>query len=285
MVHSPGGNWMLRLLLAVLLAGSTCAGACQSSDVGPCRQPLPGGPKLPAFEVATVKPFGAIAHAGPLTYPGGRVAMGHMNLRMLLMSACGVQMFQVVGGSTWVDADFFNIEAKPPESSQAPRLNPADPRLPPSEEERQMLLALLIDRFQLKFHVEEKEGPVYLLERGSGGLKLNPPKDPNAFPWMGGLEGGAISEPTGIAGMTISMPLMAQRLSRYVERPVIDKTGITGSFDFNFKNESDPNDDATRDDVISSIITSVRGIGLRLTPAKALVATIVIDHAEKPSPN
>jgi uncharacterized protein (TIGR03435 family) len=71
-----------------------------------------------------------------------------------------------------------------------------------------------------------------------------------------------------------------------MERPVIDKTGISGSFDFEYKDEeADTNAQVTRDDIVSSILTSVRGIGLKLTPAKAPMETIVIDHVEKPSPN
>jgi uncharacterized protein (TIGR03435 family) len=147
-------------------------------------------------------------------------------------------------------------------------------------------LALVIERFQLKFHTENREGPVYLLERGAIDPKLDPPKDPNGFPWVGGLEGGAITWGTGVAGQNISMPLLAERLSPYFERPIIDKTGITGSFDFKFRtNDLDPTVPVTRDDVISSIFASVRGIGLKLVPAKAPIATIVIDHAEQPSPN
>jgi uncharacterized protein (TIGR03435 family) len=112
------------------------------------------------------------------------------------------------------------------------------------------------------------------------------PKDPNPFPWVGGIEGGAISSSTGIAGKNIAMPLMAVRLSRYLERPVIDKTGMSGSFDFEYKNEEvDANAEVTRDDIVSSILTSVRGIGLKLTPAKAPMETIVIDQVKKPSPN
>jgi uncharacterized protein (TIGR03435 family) len=92
--------------------------------------------------------------------------------------------------------------------------------------------------------------------------------------------------PTGIAGTNASMALVADRLSRYLEHPVIDKTGISGSFDFKVQNEGyDSNADFTHDEVISSILTSVREIGLKLTPAKGPIETIVIDHVEKPTPN
>jgi uncharacterized protein (TIGR03435 family) len=269
------------LAAAVALAGSLCLAHGQT-----CAGAAKADAKLPQFDVATIKPFGKSGIAGILAYPGGRVFAGHLSLRDLLMFACGVQSYQVVGGPGWADANYFNIEAKPPDASLSARLNPSGPKQSISDEQRQMLLALLIERFQLKFHVESREGPVYLLERGTSDPKLNPPKDPNGFPWVGGLEGGAITWGTGVAGQNISMPLLADRLSRYFERPVIDKTGITGSFDFKFKtNDLDPTVPVTRDDVISSIFTSIKGIGLKLVPAKAPITTIVIDHAEQPSPN
>ena len=82
------------------------------------------------------------------------------------------------------------------------------------------------------------------------------------------------------------MPLLAERLSRYLKRPVIDNTGIAGSFDFKFRtNDLDPTVPVTLDDVINSIFASIKGIGLKLVPAKAPIETIVIDHAEQPSPN
>jgi uncharacterized protein (TIGR03435 family) len=276
------GRATIYLLAAAIgLAGALCTAHGQG-----CAGAANAGAKLPQFDVATIKPFGKSGMAGVLTYPGGRVVAGHMNLRMLLMFACGVQSYQVAGGPGWADADYFNLEAKPPDASPSARLNPPNPKLPMSDEQRQMLLALLIDRFQLKFHVESREGPVYLLERGTGDPKLNPPQDPNAFPWVGGLEGGAITWGTGVAGQNVSMEFLAVQLSRYLQRPVIDKTGITGSFDFKFRtNDLDPTVPVTRDDVISSIFASIRGIGLKLVPAKAPITTIVIDHAEQPSPN
>jgi uncharacterized protein (TIGR03435 family) len=278
----------LSLLFVAWLTGTVCIASCQPNSVGICVEATStaGHGKLPQFEVATIKPFGSSGLAGIQNFPGGRIAAGHMNLRILLMFACNVQMFQVVGGPAWADSDFFNIEAKPPESSSTAKLNPANPKVSLSDEQRGMLLALLLDRFQLKFHIESKDGLVYLLERGNEKLNLDAPKDPNAFPWIGGIEGGAISSSTGIAGKNISMPMVALRLSRYLERPVIDKTGMSGSFDFEYKNEeADANAQVTRDDIVSSILTSVRRIGLKLTPAKAPMETIVIDHVEKPSPN
>ena len=146
-----------------------------------------------------------------------------------------------------------------------------------------MLQALLADRFQLKYHREIKEGPVYVLLKGNNKLQLQDPKNKDDFPWVGNSNGGGAIFGNGIAGMNISMPLLATRLSRYMGRPVLDQTGLEGSFDFKFEYPL-PSDDQ-RPDVITSIITSIQGIGLKLQAAKGPVETIVIDQAEKPSAN
>ena len=192
MSRIAGGKCRACLLVIARIVGFACNVLGQQNAADPCAQASPAGAKLPAFEVATVKPFnpkGGVA--GLFVYPGGRIGAGHLNLRMLLMYACNVQTFQVVGAPGWADLDYFNIEAKPPDSSPSAQSNPPSPKFPPTDEQRQMLLALLIDRFQLKFHVESREGPVYILERGKGDLKLNPPEDVSAAPW--------VVEPTGRA--------------------------------------------------------------------------------------
>ncbi len=272
------------LLVATCIVGFAGNLWSQQNAADPCVQASTANAKLPAFEIATVKPFFTrVGFAGLFVYPGGRVGAGHLNLRLLLMFACNVQKFQVVGGPGWADSDYFNIEAKPPDSSPSAQSNPPNQNFPPSDDQRQMLLALLIDRFQLKFHVEKKEGPVYLLERGKGELKLNPPKNPANAP-SAGLLGG---EPMGVAGLNASMPYLAARLSEFLERPVIEQTGIAGSFDFEFKTGEQASEVQINSyaDLVPTILESVRGIGLDLKSARGPVETIVIDHAEQPSPN
>ena len=235
----------------------------------------------PAFEVASVKPASPESRSIALsTYPGGRITVSLYTLQMLIEEAFDVQSFQVSGGPRWINDDRYDIVAKPPASSKSSKANPPSPKAPPNDEQRQMLQTLLADRFQLKFHRETKEGPVYILGKGSKKLKLQDPKNGDDYPWAGSIGGGGISG-DGLAGINISMPLLATRLSWYLRRPVLDRTGLKGSYDFKF--EYAPDD--PRPDIISSIFASVQGIGLKLEAAKGPVETIVIDHAEKPSAN
>jgi uncharacterized protein (TIGR03435 family) len=166
-----------------------------------------------------------------------------------------------------------------------------------------MLQALLADRFQLKVHREIKQGPVYLLVRGNNALKLEAPKDKSSLSWAGSVEGGPING-DGIAGINISMPELATRLSGFLGRPVLDRTGLEGSFDFKLKDATGdgassaigglpaggpkaggllPDDPASR--LMYSLFAAIKGIGLRLDQGKAPVETIAIDHVEKLSEN
>jgi len=239
--------------------------------------------KLPEFEVASVKPNTKGGFPGVQTFPGGRVRCEYCRLEWLVMFAFNVQSYQVAGGPGWIHEDAYSIDAEPPASSESARLNPPSPYSPPSEEQRLMLQALLIDRFQLKFHRENKIGQVYVLTQGGGALKLQPPKDANARRWVGSIAGGFING-DGILGQNVSMPSLAVRLSRYFECPILDETGLKGSFDFKYQIvDYDPNLD--KQDLVGSILTSLKGIGLNLKSAKGPVETVVIDHVERPSAN
>jgi uncharacterized protein (TIGR03435 family) len=235
------------------------------------------------FEVASVKPSGSSGGMiGWLVYPGGRVVIGHSTLQMLIEFAFDVQPFQVSGGPAWTrDYQYrYEIEARPPSASKSSQANPSTPKAPLNQEQREMLQALLIDRFNLQFHRETRQGPVYLLALGTRAPKLTEVKDKGEFEWVGSLQGAGING-DGLAGKNISMPVLAQRLSRYLKKPVFDQTGLKGFFDFRFEYATDE----AQPDVTSSIVTSLQGIGLKLKPSQGPIATIVIDDAEKPSAN
>lgn len=219
---------------------------------------------------------------GLYTYPGGRIVGHGCRLQYLIMVAFNVEDFQISGVPAWADlitGDPFEIQAKPPDSSSSAHWSSLSPKIAPGEEERQMLQSLLAGRFQMKFHREITQGPVYLLTRGSGQLKLLPPKDKGEFPWAGGVSGGWFGG--GMRGQNISMPQLAVRLSRFLKRPVLDQTGLQGSFDFEYQNGSEDNDA----DIPSFLMAAMKEIGLSLKSGKGPVETIVIEHAERPSEN
>src|ERR1035441_1060608 len=193
-----------------------------------CPAQTPGGAP-PAFDVASVVKSTAREINGFYTYPGGRVACHGCEVRYLLQTAFNVQAYQLSGAALRNDSDRYDIEAKPPAASKASQSMPPYPKAPPNEEQRQMVQTLLAERFRLKYRREVKEGPIYLLIRRDGPLHMEDSKDKTAYPWSG-VAGGGIE---GIRGVNESMPDLAWRLSGYLEKPVIDRTGLAGSFDFN----------------------------------------------------
>ncbi len=250
--------------------------------------PVAGAGKLPEFDAATIKPAAPNNNEinGAYTYSGGIFKCSGCTLQYLVMLGFDVEYWQVSGGPSWIEisgGSRYDIEATPPESSQAIHLILNDPthKTPPSAEQRQLLQSLLMDRFQLKFHREQKEGAVYILSRGDKPLKLQPPKDPDGFHWAGQPGGGAVVIGSGVAGTNISMPELAARLSGFIRRPVLDQTGLAGTYDFEYRTgNEDPDSSAT-----VGIIQSMQAIGLKLAQGKGPVETIVIDHIVRPSEN
>ena len=178
--------------------------------------------KRSAFELATIKPA-LDGMGGFLTYPGGKMRCGVCTIDMLVRLAFEVQPYQIIGMPNWAHSERYSVDAIPPETSESHHLKISSPTNALTDEQRQMLQSLLIDRFQLKFHRDIQAGMVYSLARGSGSLRLFPPKHPDDRPWAGSNVGGVFNG-DGIAGTNISMPLLAKKLSVVLQRPVLDET-------------------------------------------------------------
>ena len=229
---------------------------------------------LPSFEVATVRPTGHTENvSGLFNFPGGRIRARNLSLKTLIAEAYDVRSFRVTGGPGWVEGDHWNIEAKPLKSTPEKKGTIKEPL---STEQRAMLESLLAERFQLKVHRETKDEPVYYLMKGDRGLEMKPAAKSSEMPWVGGWRGGAILG-EGIAGINADMPLMAARLSQYLGRTVLDRTGLTGGYDFRYHYPPE-----ARPDIVESIRASVSGLGLKLESGHDAIEMIVVDHAEKP---
>jgi uncharacterized protein (TIGR03435 family) len=246
---------------------------------------------LHRFGVASIKTIvpGSPVVTGIEIFPGGRVEIPGESLKALIATAFHMSYRQISGGDEWTTKDLYNIVAKPPEERQQ---NIKDLRhtLFDIEDEhlREMVQALLIDRFQLKYHRETKTGDVYLLERSGKTLKLHPTEVTPAAP-----------DPTndlsstgsiGYAGgkwrlFHTSMPQLAKFASDYVLHvPVLDRTELSGPFEYW---QAAPDDEPAyagqgNDDSFLSMLSTV---GLKLERSKGPVETLVIDHAEKPTPD
>lgn len=243
--------------------------------------------------------------------PGGRLHIENLTVIQLITSAYHLQDFQVAGGPSWIHDVGFDVEAKGDASANRARM-------------MLMLEALLEERFQLKFHRETRELPVYALTVARGGAKLSPPKkaacaepDPTAPPGIPsdlppcGSLSILMAGQSGIRarGGDVPMPELIRSLSMLLGRPVLDRTGVTPHFDVDFT--------FTPDDTTAGLMMtsgSVAGhretlaaaaasaandprapptlqaslreqLGLRLDTAKGPVEVLVIDRVEKPAAN
>ena len=222
----------------------------------------------PAFEVASVRSHNPAVGEGRERESIDSVP-GSLTIRNASLSSCIKWAFQIkdyqISGPGWLISEKYDITAKA-----------AGPV--PLNQLRQMLRTLLTDRFQLQFHRETKELPVYILIAAKSGPKLHK-AEPDSNTSMQGRNGSFVFHGT-------SMPQFAEDLATLsqVDRPVLDRTGIPGIFDFNLK-FGESNDEMKRALVAgdgASIFTLIQEqLGLKLEAQKGPVEMLIIDHVEK----
>ena len=218
-----------------------------------------------AFEVASVKLTPPGNNGMSISLPPGRFTAGNASLKLLMVNAFDVLTFQIVGGPGWMDSDRFDIDAKTPDNISG-------------KQGYEMLQTLLADRFQLKIHREMREMPIYTLVVGKNGPKLNPAKE-GERPMVSGRGRGRMEF------QKVSVQTLALNLAGNMDRIVLDRTGLTGDFDFTLEWNPDlgqPDPDQSKPSIFTALTEQ---LGLRLESTRGPVEVLVIDHAEKPSEN
>lgn len=234
---------------------------------------------LPRFEVATVKPSDpSPGNSGSgFKRSGHRILAVRENLVALITFAYGLHPSQLLGAPSWADSEDFDVNGEPNE-----------PGVPTLDQMRSMYRQLLSDRFHLAFHRAKKELPVYVIQVGRSGPKLRESTREIPFPdqTMKGL--GNLRETNAtmaeFAGMLQAMVL---------DRPVLDRTGLAGRFDFTllwtsdeFQTSSGPARAANPNDARPSLTTAFQEqLGLKLESVKAPADVLIVDKVEKPSGN
>lgn len=232
--------------------------------------------KSPAFEVTTIKPSNPNTGGmvGFLSYPGGRIVLGHSSVKAMMYYAYDIPVSRITGGPDWAGKDLYEVTALPPDSSPSRTANQPPIKATPSEEQRQMLRALLADRFALKVHSNIAQEPIYLLTVGSKKLQLQDPKDKDADSRENVMADGKAF------GQNLSMAFLARQLTSSLSLPVVDQTGLTGTYDF----QLEPDDPENRD-YPTAIFDAMERLGLKLKRGTGPVETLVIEHVERPTEN
>jgi uncharacterized protein (TIGR03435 family) len=235
----------------------------------------------PAFEVASIRTSPADtppqSAVGGVRLDGAQVRISYLTLKDYIAMAYRVKLYQV-SGPDWMTTDRFDVAATLPDGA-----------LP--AQALDMVQTLLEDRFQLKFHREPKDFPVYALEVAGGGLKMNeaPPapelenvdaKAPQEFTGGGSNQGVSINLGRGSSiafsnnkfeAKRLTMDALAGTLERFLDRPVVDMTAIKGSYDLSLN--------LTAEDYRSMLIRSAVVAGVMLPPE----ALRLLDGASAPT--
>jgi uncharacterized protein (TIGR03435 family) len=225
-----------------------------------------------AFEVASVRQHPDDPHIINISSSGPRLRAEAEMLGGLVMYAYQLKNYQLAWASPKfaLDDAYFDIEAKAEGDAT-----------PTKAEFQQMMQALLAERFHLKVHKEIREMPVYALLLGNGAPKFKQ-SAPDAVP------GGRITMNGRNQVFKLGKATMAQvadAMQVYAGRPIVDQTGLRGTYDVTFEatpnfrmNNPDPADIDVRTAVADQL-------GLRLEPRKSMIEVVVVDYAEKPSDN
>jgi uncharacterized protein (TIGR03435 family) len=253
---------MKTLLLAVVASGLAAA------------QPL-------KFEVASVKigdgnsgvrggGHGIDSKYGPneaaAAPPLGRCVIENGRLGHIINIAWNLRQMQLIkGGPDWASNGFdrYTIQAKA-----------EDPSKTTEAQLLEMLQTLLVERFKLKFHLEASETAGFALVVAKNGPKFKPAKSEDTFMSFGAQLKPFPGQPVDFTARKFSMAMLANLLSQIGPGQVVDKTGLTGEYDFTLSW------DETNGPALATALQEQ--LGLRFESQKVPTSMFVIDSAEKP---
>jgi uncharacterized protein (TIGR03435 family) len=253
--------WWLRVVGLFLLV-STTAAAQDLKPMAPTAKPV--------FDVATIKPSDPADPGQGFQTRGRHVRVQNESVINMLVFAYGVHQKQILGGPEWIK-DRYDIDGVPDVEG-----------LPSVRQQREMLQNLLAERFKLKFHREKRELAIYVIVPAKGGPKLTKTaSDPDSLPDQTG--NGNENQMT-MRFTNNSMDDFADGLHYFVDKPVVNQTGLSGHFDFTLQ-WSTGMAPATGSDTPGMFTAIQEQLGLKLEATKEQVEVLVVDAMERPSQN
>jgi uncharacterized protein (TIGR03435 family) len=250
------------------------------SGVGLFGQAPAGRTKFDAFEVATVK------HSDPdeksrllMMETDHRFIGKNFTLKLLIAAAYDLNPKTISGGPEWVGSEHYDIVAVTPGGVR-----------PTRAEQMTMLRGLLTERFKLAFHREPKEFSIYELQVAKGGVKLKASMVAADVPPVVG-PGVVYPQKIELPGRNASMADFVAVMQRAIlDRPVVDKTGLTGRYDFDLVWAPDETQFgggvpvASADAPSPPLFTAMQEeLGLKMEATRGMVEALVVDAVERPS--
>ncbi len=280
--NSIAGTWSQGAPLALNLARATPETAWAIPEPPPPPKRMAPDAN-PAFEVATIRPSDPAHPEQIITLRGAEVITTNVTVHALINLAYWLHPKQLTGGPAWTESDKFDMAGKPDAPGQ-----------PNVDQMKVMIQKLLADRFQLKFHFEKRDLPVYAITIAKTGAKLvKSQDDPNGIPGWGF---GRTPSGTRITFRNAPLSQVTAVLQNSMDKPVVDQSGLSGRYDFTVTFTPDPAQAALiggppppaadNPDAAPDLFTAFQQqLGLKLESTKAPVDVMVIDKVEKPSEN
>jgi len=259
-------------------------------------------PSLPRFDAASIRSDKSGGDRGGRIL-AGRFEQTNVSLRQLVQSAYGRR--NIVDGPAWIDSDRFDVIATGAFTlaGYLPGVDGSPPVV------SRMLQGLLIDRFRLLVHEESRTLPVYalvparsdgrlgpllrrstvdcgaVLAAAAAGGRPAPPPAPGPPPCSIGLRPGSL------VASGVTMAQLVNALSNTVDRPAVDRTGLSGYFDVEVhwapglaaSTDAGSSNDRSADSAVSIFTAVDEQLGLKLEAARGPVDVLVIDRAERPA--
>jgi uncharacterized protein (TIGR03435 family) len=233
--------------------------------------------KLPSFEVASIKPSNPDDRGLKLRMSVDRITIENFTLKELIAYANDLKSdSQVLSGPDWLDKKHFDIAAKVDETELAKLKTMRGNEI--RNEWGRMMQSLLIDRFALKVRRDRRTIRVFALVVVKSGQKLTPAK---------ATETNSLSARNShLSATAVSMAHLADFLTGRDETDdlvVVDRTGLTGDFDFKLDWTRDSGNGTPPDAQLPGLLTALRDqLGLQLKPDKAAVDVVVVESAKEP---
>ena len=236
------------------------------------------------YDVSTVKPSPPDKTNMMLNWAHAELKAENVTPAWILTAAFHARKDQITGAPGWAQDEHFDITAKLIDTDQAAVEKMTD------DQHRALLLALLIERFGLKYHAETRELATYDLVPSKKGLRLTAAADSGdkAKQVYGMCSGCAFFGNNAVTAHDLAVAAFAELLAGQLGRTVNDRTGFAGKIDVKLKWVPDLGSKPVSDEdaALPPLSQALEDeMGLRLVPSRGPVKLYVIDRLEKPSAN
>jgi uncharacterized protein (TIGR03435 family) len=224
-----------------------------------------------SVEVAVVKPHPSAVMHNNFSFVKNRFELEDQPLLKLIAFAYSMNPRQILGAAGWVSESHWDLSGTTNLDMDATR-----------PQQQQLIRQLLVERFGLKFHREDRTMPAYALQVVKDRPKLTVAADPTAQP-MEWTEGHDWVRTENYRSSTMADFLIIKQL--FMDRPLVDQTGLPGRYDFKLTYSYGDAPSAEADSPPPMFTAIKEQLGLKFEPVKAAVEVMVIDVVGSPTAN